>query len=414
MRHSTIIRTLLTGFCLAAIFFAFGQMPSVAYGSSQSINYVPLAPIDAPGSELKSTGDAAVTKCQAPTCFPRYLRTLYNVGIALAGLFAVVSIVRGGFELMFTDSILKRSEGKGIILRALGGLVIVYSSYILMNAINPALGRDLDLALQFPRVDKTPEPTPLTIVSSAHDYAAQQTIQASLEAQASHRTREELRAEGNALAAEKRAIDTQIIPGLRGQLSGLDPNSADYDEKKDEIEKAIEEALKRSNELEGQIAANAKEFAAIDAAREADVKKAEFRNIASLAWSGISNYDCYDKLGEIRSIFSARGSEETRTECHDRIVQEARANLTELQARFIAAQQALAKIKELSEEESKKRASELQSFYNKQDNCLKTALSCLGPSISSTQGGIQGSTARTQSQIAECYTTQVGPLSCSQ
>src|SRR3989338_4364284 len=112
-----------------------------------NVNYVPLAPIDVTGSEFK-TGEP----CRAPTCFPRYLRTLYNIGIVLAGLFAVVSIVRGGFTLMFTDSILGHSEGKGIILRALGGLVIVYSSYILMNMINPALGRDLDLALQFPRV----------------------------------------------------------------------------------------------------------------------------------------------------------------------------------------------------------------------------------------------------------------------
>src|SRR3989338_7760600 len=115
-----------------------------------NVDYVILAPLDVTGSEFTSTGPNS--ECRAPTCFPRYLRTLYNIGIVLAGLFAVVSIVRGGFTLMFTDSILGHSEGKGIILRALGGLVIVYSSYILMNMINPALGRDLDLALQFPRV----------------------------------------------------------------------------------------------------------------------------------------------------------------------------------------------------------------------------------------------------------------------
>lgn len=210
MRYPTIMRTILISLCLATVLFAWGQTPSVAFASPQSINYVPLAPIDVPGSELKSTGDAAVTKCQAPTCFPRYLRTLYNVGIALAGLFAVVSIVRGGFELMFTDSILKRSEGKGIILRALGGLVIVYSSYILMNAINPALGRDLDLALQFPRVNPTPTPTPLTVVTAADVEAAlNDKIDAGIAERQTLRKQAEAKLK---LAAEKRAA--AAAPGL--------------------------------------------------------------------------------------------------------------------------------------------------------------------------------------------------------
>ena len=158
------MRAVFIGLFIVIALFVVGQGPFIAHASPQSINYVPLAPIDVPGSELTSPGfNEANSKCQAPTCFPRYLRTIYNVGIALAGLFAVVSIVRGGFELMFPHSILGRSEGKGIILRALGGLLIVYSSYILMNAINPGLARDLDLALQFPRVKKTPEVKPLTV-----------------------------------------------------------------------------------------------------------------------------------------------------------------------------------------------------------------------------------------------------------
>lgn len=129
-------------FALCALAFSLWAGVVVPLYASQ-INYVPLAPIDVEGSEFR--GDP----CVAPTCFPRYLRTLYNVGIAIAGLFAVLSIVRGGFEFLWTDSYLARSEGKAIILRAVGGVLIVYSSYILMNAISPALGRDLDLSLRF-------------------------------------------------------------------------------------------------------------------------------------------------------------------------------------------------------------------------------------------------------------------------
>ncbi|MDO8619881.1 MAG: hypothetical protein Q7R64_00860 [bacterium] len=150
---------LIYSLCVIAVISALGGMGiPVAYATNPTgVNYVPLAPIDVAGSEFTSatfdkTSNNATSDCIAPTCFPRYLRTIYNIGVALAGLFAVVSIVRGGFTLIFTDSILGHSEAKGIILRALGGLLIVYSSYIFMNAISPSLGSDLDLSLDFGRV----------------------------------------------------------------------------------------------------------------------------------------------------------------------------------------------------------------------------------------------------------------------
>lgn len=99
--------------------------------------------------------NAYATTCK--TSLPQYLRGIYYGGVILAGFFAVFSIVRGGFTLLFTDSILGHSEAKGQILRALGGLVIVYSSYLLMNTINPQLGKDLNLSLDFPRFVGCPE-----------------------------------------------------------------------------------------------------------------------------------------------------------------------------------------------------------------------------------------------------------------
>ncbi len=152
-------------------FVAFASVGWTSLGASvvyaSGVNYVPLAPIDVTGSEFTSTTFKPESECKAPDCFPKYLRTIYNVGIALAGLFAVFSIVWGGFTLLFTDSILGHSEGKGKILRALGGLVIVYASYIFMNTINPALGRDLDLALNFPKVTILKDPRSLTIVRAS-------------------------------------------------------------------------------------------------------------------------------------------------------------------------------------------------------------------------------------------------------
>ncbi len=122
------------------------------FTSAVNINYTPLAPI--PG-----TGDCPTSD---PNCLPAkvqnlggYLRGIYMTGVALAGLFVVFSIVRGGFTLLFTDSVLGKTEGKGMILHALGGLLIVFSSFLLMNTINPQLGRDLNLNLAFPQKNIT-------------------------------------------------------------------------------------------------------------------------------------------------------------------------------------------------------------------------------------------------------------------
>lgn len=124
-------------------------------------DYIPLAPIEVagmqdadkftrctPSTTYKSDG----TVLKEADCLPKYLTTIYNMGIALAGLFLVFAIVRGGFTLMFTDSVLGKLEGKKIILQAMGGAVIVFSSYLLMNTINPQLAQDLNLSLKFPRV----------------------------------------------------------------------------------------------------------------------------------------------------------------------------------------------------------------------------------------------------------------------
>src|SRR3989338_5782804 len=123
--------------------------PRVLYAD----DYIPLAPITGEGIAPADQFTRCSTDPNSPdACLPKYLTTLYNMGIALAGLFLVFAIVRGGFTLMFTDSILGKLEGKKIILQAMGGAVIVFSSYLLMETINPQLASNLNLSLKFPRI----------------------------------------------------------------------------------------------------------------------------------------------------------------------------------------------------------------------------------------------------------------------
>ena len=149
MRITRLKTTILACAFLATLFLGMGTSVFAGEPIAPPINYTPLAP-------LPETGPCTGTELH---CLPEkvltlggYLRGVYILGVILAGLFAVFSIVRGGFQLLWTDSILGHSEGKAIILRALGGLLIVYSSYILMNVINPQLGRDLNLELKLPQI----------------------------------------------------------------------------------------------------------------------------------------------------------------------------------------------------------------------------------------------------------------------
>lgn len=67
--------------------------------------------------------------------------TWFRVGIALAGLFAVVMIVLGGIEYATTDSLFNKSEGKSKVENAVFGLLLALTTWLIIYTINPALTR---------------------------------------------------------------------------------------------------------------------------------------------------------------------------------------------------------------------------------------------------------------------------------
>lgn len=89
--------------------------------------YVPLAPIE---TTLNSAGS---------TNLSTYLTGMFKVGVAAAGVLAFLMIVWGGFTYLSTDAITGKEEGKEYIQRALGGLLLAFVSYIILNTINPSL-----------------------------------------------------------------------------------------------------------------------------------------------------------------------------------------------------------------------------------------------------------------------------------
>jgi hypothetical protein len=68
-----------------------------------------------------------------------YLQNLFYILLGLAGVAAIVQIVRGGLMYMTPDSIGGKTEGKKLIREALTGLILAIASALILNEINPNL-----------------------------------------------------------------------------------------------------------------------------------------------------------------------------------------------------------------------------------------------------------------------------------
>ena len=115
---------------------------TLAPKQSAAQNYVPLAPIEGTTIGPCATSDPSNPNCK--TNLSVYLTGIFKVGVAGAGVLAFLMIVWGGFTYLSTDVITGKEEGKARIERAVGGLILALTSYIILNTINPKLV-ELDL-----------------------------------------------------------------------------------------------------------------------------------------------------------------------------------------------------------------------------------------------------------------------------
>ncbi len=101
------------------LFFSF--FPVYAFA------YVPLVS-DAP---LKSAANSQNLQ--------EFLKIVYNWGVLIAVGLAVLFIIFGGIQYMTTDSVFKKDEGRKRVVAAVAGLLIVLSSWLILNQINPKI-----------------------------------------------------------------------------------------------------------------------------------------------------------------------------------------------------------------------------------------------------------------------------------
>lgn len=76
-------------------------------------------------------------KATGTTNLSTFLSQVFQFGLALAAALAVVMIVWGGVEIMLSESVLKKTDGKKRIMDALGGLLLALVSWLILYIINP-------------------------------------------------------------------------------------------------------------------------------------------------------------------------------------------------------------------------------------------------------------------------------------
>ncbi|MAF59649.1 hypothetical protein CL631_02250, partial [bacterium] len=64
---------------------------------------------------------------------------LFEIGLTIAAVLAVIMIAVGGFQYMTTDAVGKKSEGRERIQNAILGLILALMIFIILKTINPQL-----------------------------------------------------------------------------------------------------------------------------------------------------------------------------------------------------------------------------------------------------------------------------------
>lgn len=79
------------------------------------------------------------------------LNQLFWAGLVIAVILAVVMIITGGIQYMTTDAMSGKEGGKDRIKAALGGLILAFSTIVILNTININL---TEITLSFPKLNE--------------------------------------------------------------------------------------------------------------------------------------------------------------------------------------------------------------------------------------------------------------------
>ncbi len=248
-----------------------------------ALDYVELAPL--PGTCTVGATGQCITKTGSNN-LAVYINNLYKLIVASAAVLAVLQIVMGGFSYVSTDAISNKEEGKHTIKMALGGLLIIFASYIILNTINPQL---VDLKVVNESLKST-DLTELMMMSRTAQRDFDRAVNRSLAAlDRLRQTTGEMRAEANALQQKansyrdmreiQRIINAQGTTGMtEEEVTRLQTLRDTYFAGKTDEE--IRAALERLPAVEQEILAKTGENNIENALASLDRQATEIRNLA--------------------------------------------------------------------------------------------------------------------------------------
>lgn len=76
-----------------------------------------------------------------------WLKSLFTILIAIAGILALIMIIVGGVTYMTSDAFGKKQDGKMYIINAIAGLILALGAWVILNTINPDLAQDLNIEI---------------------------------------------------------------------------------------------------------------------------------------------------------------------------------------------------------------------------------------------------------------------------
>jgi hypothetical protein len=96
-----------------------------------TVSYIPLESI--PGTNFSSTNPVTFENLSM------FFGQVFNYGLAVTAVLALIMVIAGGIQYMTTDSWMGKEDGRKRIEEALIGLGIALISWLILYTINPCL-----------------------------------------------------------------------------------------------------------------------------------------------------------------------------------------------------------------------------------------------------------------------------------
>jgi|GEM_PF-1035776 len=135
MRLKKILK--ISGFLSWFLFFIITPLFLINLSSVAAADTIKFQPqITVPGSIFKSTASTTITN----SSLSLYIKAFYDYGMTIAGILAALVLMGGGILwLTSAGNDTKITKARELIIGSIAGLIVLFSSWIILNTINPDL-----------------------------------------------------------------------------------------------------------------------------------------------------------------------------------------------------------------------------------------------------------------------------------